>query len=81
MTEGVVPHQRGEARHSSGISQDGGVQSRSMALGLHVRQTVGIPRRWADAALAGFLQGASSTWMGVVGGRGHADSFPSAALA
>jgi hypothetical protein len=71
MTEGVMTHQRGEARHSSDISQDGGVQSRSVALGFDVRQSVGIPRRWADAALAGFLQGAPRTGMGVVRRWGH----------
>ncbi len=58
-TDGVVTHQRSEARQSLSISQDGGVQSRSVALGLDVRQTVGVPRHWTDAAVAGFLQGAS----------------------
>jgi hypothetical protein len=66
--DGIPPHQLGEARDTPSIGEDGGVQSRSAALGLHVRQAVGITSSRTDSAVTCFLEG--TTLAGVVG-RGH----------
>ena len=53
------------------VSEDGGVQSRSVTLGIYVRQTVGITSNRTDVAASLFLEQAPFTSVVMVGRWGH----------
>lgn len=59
MADGIAAYQLGEAGDTLSISQDGGVQSRRVVFGCHVRQTVDLAGSRADATIAAFLEGAA----------------------